>query len=69
MINLHEPLLDKKDLKSLLDCYKTRWISLGGNKVKEFEKQICKITGAKYAIATTNCTYSLQISLMLSDVK
>ena len=69
MINLHEPLLDKKDLKSLLDCYKTKWISSGGNKVKEFEKQICKITGAKYAIATTNCTSSLQISLMLSGVK
>ena len=42
MINLHEPLLDKKDLKSLLDCYKTKWISSGGNKVKEFENKFAR---------------------------
>ena len=69
MIHLHEPLLDKYDLKSLLNCYNSRWISTGGNKVKAFEKLICKITGAKYAIATNNCTAALQISLMMSGVK
>ena len=69
MINLHEPLLDKKDLNSLLECYKTGWISSGGEKVKVFEKELCKVTGSKYAIATINCTSALQISLLLCDVK
>ncbi len=69
MIHLHEPSLDKKDLKSLLDCYDSGWISVGGEKVKAFEKLICKITGAKYAVATNNCTAALQISIMLSGVK
>ena len=69
MIHLHEPSLDKKDLKSLLDCYDSGWISSGGDKVKSFEKLICKITGSKYAIATVNCTAALQISIMLSGVK
>ena len=55
MIHLHEPL-SKKDLKSLLECYRSGWISSGGNKVKAFEKLVCKVTGAKYAVATTNCT-------------
>ena len=69
MIHLHEPSLNKKDLKSLLECYRSGWISSGGNKVKAFEKLVCKVTGAKYAVATTNCTAALQISLMLSGVK
>jgi perosamine synthetase len=69
MIHLHEPLLDRNDLKNLLDCYNSGWISTGGDKVKAFEKLICKITGAKYAIATNNCTAALQISLMMSGVK
>ena len=41
----------------------------GANKVKAFEKLACKVTGAKYAVATTNCIAALQISLMLSGVK
>ena len=69
MIHLHEPVLDKNDLKSLLECYNTGWISTGGEKVKAFEKLICKITKSKYAIATNNCTAALQISIMLSGVK
>ena len=69
MIHLHEPSLDKSDLKSLTECYKTGWISTGGDKVKAFEKLICKITKSKYAIATNNCTSALQISIMLSGVR
>ena len=69
MIHLHEPFLDKSDLKSLTECYKAGWISTGGDKVKAFEKLICKITKSKYAIATNNCTSALQISIMLSGVK
>ena len=69
MIHLHEPLLDKNDLKSLLESYNTGWISTGGEKVKAFEKLICKITKSKYAIATNNCTAALQISIMLAGVK
>ena len=68
-MHLHEPVFDKEDLRSLIDCYESGWMSTGGNKVKAFEKLIWKITGANYAVATNNSTAALQISLMLSGVK
>ena len=36
MMHLHEPVFDKEDLRSLIDCYESGWMSTGGNKVKAF---------------------------------
>ena len=42
---------------------------MGGLVVDKFEKKIAKYTGAKYAIATTNGTSALHVSLMLAGVE
>ena len=39
-----------------------------GKFVDQFEEKIAKYTGAKYAIATTNGTSSLHVSLILAGV-
>ena len=37
--------------------------------VNRFEEMMCEITGAKYAIATTNGTIALQLALIVAGVQ
>lgn len=69
MILLHEPNLKGKEKKNLNECINTNWISTSGKFIDAFEKQICKITNSKYAIAVNSGTSALHISLILSNVK
>lgn len=67
-IPLHEPKLVGNEKKYLNECIDSTFVSSVGKFVNEFEKKITKYTGAKYAIATTNGTSALHISLILADV-
>ncbi len=69
MINLHSPKINKSAIKYLTKCVKTSWVSTGGKLVEDFEKKICKFTGAKYSIACNSGTSALHISLKLANVK
>jgi dTDP-4-amino-4,6-dideoxygalactose transaminase len=51
-----EQLLD--EIASILD---RRWLSNGGPKVREFEREIARLTGARHAIAVCNATQGLQV--------
>lgn len=62
-IALNEPYLVSRSLKYLKRSINTNWISTNGPMVKEFEKKICKITGAKYAIAFNSGTAALHVGL------
>lgn len=66
--SLHEPQFDKNEIKYLSDCLKSTYVSSVGPFVEEFEKAIAKYTGAKYAIATTNGTAALHLSLRVAGV-
>ena len=55
--------------KYLNKCVDTTFVSSVGKFVDKFEKKISKYTGAKYAIATTNGTSALHISLILARVE
>ncbi len=67
-IPLHEPRFFGNEKKYLNECIDTTFVSSVGKFVDEFEEKIAKYTGAKYAIATTNGTSALHVSLLLADV-
>ena len=66
--SLHEPLFDQSDISYLSDCIKSTYVSSVGPYVTEFEEEVSKITGAKYAIATTNGTAALHLALKVAGV-
>lgn len=58
----YEPLILDKYIKDVSDQIKSGWI--GPSKaVEDFEKKICEITGAKYAISTTSGTVAIMLAL------
>jgi perosamine synthetase len=68
-IPLHEPNFIGNEKKYLNQCIDTTFVSSLGKFVDKFEKKISKYTSAKYAIATTNGTSALHISLILAGVE
>src|SRR6056300_771890 len=68
-IPLHEPKFIGNEKKYLNQCIDTTFVSSVGKFVDKFEKKIAEYTGAKYAVATTNGTSALHISLILAGVR
>jgi perosamine synthetase len=68
-IPLHEPKFIGNEKKYLNQCINSTFVSSVGKFVDKFEKKIAKYTGAKYAVATTNGTSALHISLILAGVE
>ena len=68
-IPLHEPKFIGNEKKYLNKCIDTSYVSSVGKYVSELEKKIAKYTGAKFAIATTNGTAALHISLLLAGLE
>jgi len=68
-IPLHEPLFVGKERAYLLDAIDSNFVSSVGRYVDRFEQMIQDYTGAKFAIATTNGTSALHMSLMLAGVE
>ena len=67
-IPLHEPRFIGNEKKYLNECIDSTFVSSVGKFVDEFEEKIANYTGAKYAIATSNGTSALHISLLLANV-
>lgn len=59
----------KKEKKYLNECIDSTFVSSVGKFVDKFEKKIAKYTGVKYAVATTNGTSALHISLILAGLE
>ena len=68
-IPLHEPLFVGNEKKYVMDCIDSTYVSSVGKYVNLFEEKIKDFTGAKYAIATTNGSAALHLSLVLAGVK
>ena len=68
-IPLHTPHFSGNEKKYLNECMDSTFVSSVGKFVGEFEEKIAKYTGAKYAVATSNGTSALHISLMLANVE
>lgn len=67
-IPLSVPCIQGNEWKYVKECLDTEWVSTAGKYVDIFEKQICRYTGARHAVACVNGTAGLHIALKLSDV-
>lgn len=68
-IPLHEPRFIGNEKKYLEECIDSTFVSSVGKFVDKFEQMLCDITNSKFAIATTNGTAALHMSLILADVQ
>ena len=62
-IPLLRPYFDSEELEEIKKVLDSGWVSQGP-KVKEFENKIADYLGVRYAIAVTNCTSALHLSLL-----
>ena len=67
-IPLLKPYFDMDELEEIKKVLDSGWVSQGP-KTKEFEQAVCNYTGAKHAIAVTNCTSALHLSLLAIGIK
>ena len=67
-IPLHEPKFLGNEKKYLNECVDSTFVSSVGKFVDKFEEKIANYTGVKYAIATSNGTSALHVSLLLANV-
>ena len=68
MIPLSVPNLSGNEWKYIKDCLDTNWVSSAGSYVDSFENKMANYTGAEFAIATSNGTAALHISLILLNI-
>lgn len=67
-VPLHEPRFIGNEKKYVNECIDSTFVSSVGKFVDKFEQMICEITGSKFAVATTNGTSALHMSLLLAEV-
>lgn len=68
-IGLHEPEFDGNELEYVKECIDSNFVSSVGKFVDKFERELEAYTGAKHAIAVSNGTSALHISLLLAGVE
>lgn len=68
-IGLSEPFIFGQEYKYIKECLDTGWVSSAGKFVDLFEEKVASYTGAKFAIACSNATSALFISLKILGVK
>jgi perosamine synthetase len=68
MIPLSVPNLSGNEWTYIKECLDTNWVSSVGSYVTKFEQTLADFTGVKYAIATSNGTAALHVSLRLAGV-
>ncbi|RYZ19433.1 MAG: LegC family aminotransferase, partial [Chitinophagaceae bacterium] len=68
-IPLHAPYFGGNEKKYVLETIESTFVSSVGAYVNRFEEMMQEITGAKYAIATTNGTTALHLALVVAGVE
>jgi dTDP-4-amino-4,6-dideoxygalactose transaminase len=48
------------------EAYNTNWMTTAGANINAVEKEICKKTGSKYAVALSNGTAALHMAVKLA---
>ncbi len=68
MIHIAKPYLTVDEAQAAYDTILTGWITQGP-RVAEFEEKFASYTGAKYAVAVSNCTTALHLAMIIAGVK
>ena len=64
----YEPWISKEDEKTISKTLKQSMLTLGPQ-LEKFENDFCKYSKAKYAVAVSNCTAALHLSLKALGIK
>lgn len=59
--------LDHSDIESVVRTLKSDWITQGP-KIKDFEKGICRYTGARYAVVVSSGTAALHLACLAAGI-
>jgi dTDP-4-amino-4,6-dideoxygalactose transaminase len=68
MIPITRPLVGEEEAAAAAAAIRSGWLSQGA-RVQEFEEAVAAYTGARHAIATSNCTTALHLALIAAGVK
>jgi len=67
MLQYGRQFIDENDIQLVVECLKSDYLTTGPM-VERFEQKLKEITGAKYAVAVSNCTTGLHISLLAAGI-
>jgi len=67
MIAIAKPYLTEDEAQNAYDTILTGWITQGP-RVAEFEEKFVAYTGAKYAVAVSNCTTALHLAMIVAGI-
>jgi UDP-4-amino-4,6-dideoxy-N-acetyl-beta-L-altrosamine transaminase len=67
-IDYSRQCIDDSDIESVIKVLKSDRLTQG-EKIEEFEKTLCKYTGAKYAVAVSSGTAALHIACLAAGLK
>ncbi len=62
-VPLHEPWFRGNEWSYVKDCLDTGWVSTAGGYVERFERDLARICGTGYVVATANGTVGLHVAL------
>jgi len=68
MIPIAKPYLTEQDAQAAYDTIMSGWITQGP-RVQEFEEMFAAYTGAKHAVAVSNCTTGLHLALIVAGIE
>lgn len=69
MIPVNEPWLQEEDLASLVDCFRSGWISSAGPLLERFESDWANYCGVRHGVAVSNGTTALQVAVEAVGVR
>ena len=64
----YEPWISNDDKKNVIKALEQSMLTLGPQ-LEKFEQEFCKYTKSKYAVAVSNCTAALHLSLKALGIK
>src|SRR6476469_4303587 len=67
MITVARPYLTEEEAQDAYDTIMSGWITQGP-RVQRFEEDFAAYTGARYAVAVSNCTTALHLSLIVAGI-